>query len=75
MIFFADSAQSLELVKNSSPVVICGFGELGQTVANMLDSPLAETLERGRVPYVAFDLQPTRLKVRLPVPHYLALLD
>ena len=23
----------------SAPVVICGFGELGQTVANMLDSP------------------------------------
>ena len=43
-------------------VVICGFGELGQSLANMLESPLAMSLERGRVPYVAFDLQPSRLR-------------
>ena len=44
------------------PVVICGFGEIGQTVANMLESPFAISLERGRVPYVAFDMSPTRLE-------------
>lgn len=44
------------------PVVICGFGELGQSVVNMLESPLSQTLERGQVPYVAFDLQPARIK-------------
>ena len=38
-------------------VVICGFGELGQSIANMLENPLAVSLERGKVPYVAFDLQ------------------
>lgn len=47
---------------DSQAVVICGFGELGQTLANMLESPLAMSLERGRVPYVAFDLQPSRLR-------------
>lgn len=48
-----------------SPVVICGFGELGQTVANMLESPLARTLGDGGtgcISYVAFDLQPARVK-------------
>lgn len=44
------------------PVVICGFGELGQSLVNMLESPLSQTLERGPVPYVAFDLQPARIK-------------
>jgi len=49
-------------VPDSRAVVICGFGELGQTLANMLESPLAMSLERGRVPYIAFDLQPSRLR-------------
>ena len=47
---------------DSRAVVICGFGELGQTLASMLESPLGMSLERGRVPYVAFDLQPSRLR-------------
>ena len=47
---------------DSRAVVICGFGELGQTLANMLESPLAMSLERGVIPYVAFDLQPSRLR-------------
>ncbi len=38
-------------------VVICGFGELGQSIANMLENPLSVSLGRGKVPYVAFDLQ------------------
>ncbi|EIE26679.1 hypothetical protein COCSUDRAFT_52422 [Coccomyxa subellipsoidea C-169] len=49
-------------VLDSRAVVICGFGELGQTLANMLESPLAMSLERGVIPYVAFDLQPSRLR-------------
>lgn len=49
-------------VLDSRAVVICGFGELGQTLASMLESPLGMSLERGRVPYVAFDLQPSRLR-------------
>lgn len=49
-------------VPDSRAVVICGFGELGQTLANMLESPLAMSLERGCVPYIAFDLQPSRLR-------------
>ena len=48
--------------RDMRPVVICGFGELGQSVVNMLESPLSQTLERGQVPYVAFDLQPSRIK-------------
>eukprot|EP00891_Asterochloris_glomerata_P001180 jgi/Astpho2/1180/Aster-07718 len=43
-------------------VVICGFGELGQSIANMLENPLSVSLGRGKVPYVAFDLQPARVK-------------
>ena len=31
-------------------------------MANMLESPLAMSLERGKVPYVAFDMQPARLR-------------
>lgn len=31
-------------------------------MANMLESPLAMSLERGKVPYVAFDMHPSRLK-------------
>lgn len=48
--------------RDMRPVVICGFGELGQSVVNMLESPLSQALERGQVPYVAFDLQPSRIK-------------
>lgn len=38
-----------------NPVVICGFGQLGQTVANMIESPLAMSLESRQLPYIAFD--------------------
>eukprot|EP00884_Botryococcus_braunii_P021010 jgi/Botrbrau1/7593/Bobra.0159s0042.1 len=54
-----------ELHLQGSPIVICGFGELGQTIANMLQSPLAQGLggPGGVSPsYVAFDLQPVRVK-------------
>ena len=47
---------------DSRPVIICGFGELGQAVANMLDSPLAPQLECGSVPYLAFDIHHDRVR-------------
>ena len=57
------SAETVPITANDSrPVVICGFGELGQTVANMLESPLAVSLESGKVPYIAFDLSVERIK-------------
>ncbi len=43
---------------SDSPVVILGFGAPGQMLANML------TLEgAGRTPFVAFDLDPTRVRM------------
>ena len=46
-----------------SPVVVCGFGELGQMVANALESPLAGGGgARGPPPYIAFDLNPGRVR-------------
>lgn len=41
------------------PIVICGFGGVGQTVANILASPAL-----GRpLPYIAFDNNPARVQV------------
>lgn len=40
----------------------CSAKELIVQMANMLESPLAMSLERGTVPYVAFDMHPARLK-------------
>lgn len=48
--------------RDPRPVVICGFGELGQTVANMLESPLAVSLESRQLPYIAFDQSVERVK-------------
>jgi len=43
-------------------VVVCGFGELGQTVANMLESPLAVSPDSQLPSYIGFDLQPNRIQ-------------
>jgi Kef-type K+ transport system membrane component KefB/voltage-gated potassium channel Kch len=40
------------------PIVVCGFGELGQMVANAVESPLSG----APPPYVAFDLNPGRVR-------------
>ena len=40
------------------------FGELGQTVANMLESPLAVSAQSSPVRYIGFDMQPARIRVR-----------
>ena len=47
---------------DANPIVICGFGQLGQTVANMIESPLAVSLESRQMPYVAFDHRADRCK-------------
>ncbi|RAL49434.1 hypothetical protein DM860_012867 [Cuscuta australis] len=47
----------------SEPVVIVGFGQMGQVLANLLSAPLASGLNRGvGCPYVAFDLDPSVVK-------------
>ncbi|XP_078430655.1 K+ efflux antiporter 3 [Wolffia australiana] len=46
------------------PVVILGFGQKGQVLANFLATPLASGLDGDSMgwPYVAFDLNPTVVK-------------
>ena len=47
---------------SNQPVVICGFGELGQMVANMLLAPHGQEPEPGSgAPYVAFDIHSDRV--------------
>eukprot|EP00898_Chlorokybus_atmophyticus_P007421 jgi/Chlat1/7680/Chrsp64S07175 len=55
------------------PIVICGFGRLGQVLANFLSSPLvAKGGDASALPYVAFDLQTRRVQAarRLGFPVY-----
>ncbi|GMH16413.1 hypothetical protein Nepgr_018254 [Nepenthes gracilis] len=48
----------------SEPVVILGFGQMGQVLANFLSAPLASGGDSDLVgwPYVAFDLNPAVVK-------------
>lgn len=48
----------------SEPVVILGFGQMGQVLANLLSAPLASGVDGESMgwPYVAFDLNPTVVK-------------
>ncbi|KAL4391666.1 hypothetical protein HN51_013098 [Arachis hypogaea] len=48
----------------SEPVVILGFGQMGQVLANFLGSPFASGVDSVSVgwPYVVFDLNPTVVK-------------
>lgn len=48
----------------SEPVVILGFGQMGQVLANFLSTPLASGLDGDNVgwPFVAFDLDPKVVK-------------
>lgn len=52
-----------------SPVVLCGFGPVGQVLANLLSSPLSpsagqggKTEQQGVTRYVAFDMNIPRVK-------------
>lgn len=59
-----DKAADMVNFNASEPVVILGFGQMGQVLANFLSSPLASGLD-GDVfgwPYVAFDLDPSVVK-------------
>ncbi|XP_068656240.1 K(+) efflux antiporter 3, chloroplastic-like isoform X2 [Aristolochia californica] len=48
----------------SEPVIILGFGQMGQVLANFLSTPLASGLDGDFVgwPFVAFDLDPAVVK-------------
>lgn len=48
----------------SEPVVILGFDQMGQVLANFLSTPLVAALDGdlAGMPYVAFDLDPTVIK-------------
>lgn len=48
----------------SEPVVILGFGQMGQVLANFLSTPLVAALDGdlAGMPYVAFDLDPAVIK-------------
>ncbi|KAK7252249.1 hypothetical protein RIF29_36069 [Crotalaria pallida] len=59
-----DKASEMVNFDASEPVVILGFGQMGQVLANFLGNPLASRGDSGAVgwPYVAFDLDPTVVK-------------
>ena len=42
--------------------MILGFGPQGQMLANMIASPLAAPTSGARLGYVAFDLDPARVR-------------
>ncbi|TXG54108.1 hypothetical protein EZV62_019364 [Acer yangbiense] len=50
--------------EGSEPVVILGFGQMGQVLANFLSTPLVSGGDGGFMgwPYVAFDLNPSVVK-------------
>ncbi|KAK4254123.1 hypothetical protein QN277_009548 [Acacia crassicarpa] len=63
--FDTENEASEEINFNASePVVILGFGQTGQVLANFLSNPLASGGDSDTVgwPYVAFDLDPTVVK-------------
>ncbi|CAN6555318.1 unnamed protein product [Malus baccata var. baccata] len=49
---------------SSDPVVILGFGQMGQVLANFLSTPLASGINSDNLgwPFVAFDLDPSVVK-------------
>eukprot|EP00271_Cylindrocystis_brebissonii_P002313 TRINITY_DN12842_c0_g6_i1.p1 TRINITY_DN12842_c0_g6~~TRINITY_DN12842_c0_g6_i1.p1 ORF type:complete len:1052 (+),score=209.97 TRINITY_DN12842_c0_g6_i1:519-3674(+) len=46
----------------TEPVVIVGFGQMGQVLGNFLSTPLAGGGDASGWPYVSFDLDPRRVK-------------
>ncbi|EFJ25893.1 hypothetical protein SELMODRAFT_51301, partial [Selaginella moellendorffii] len=62
--------KKVEIPKVAEPVVIVGFGQTGQVLANFLSTPLANG-PGGDVegwPYLAFDLDPNRVSRTLGFP-------
>ncbi|KAF8410661.1 hypothetical protein HHK36_003193 [Tetracentron sinense] len=60
-----DKAAQMVNFEASEPVVILGFEQMGQVLANLLSTPLASGGDGDHVgwPYVAFDLDPAVVKV------------
>lgn len=48
--------------EHQDPVVILGFGQMAQVLANFLSTPLLGDSNSGGWPYVSFDLDPGRVK-------------
>ncbi|XP_031131071.1 K(+) efflux antiporter 3, chloroplastic [Ipomoea triloba] len=46
----------------SEPIVIVGFGQMGQVLANFLSAPLVSGQDGEGCPFVAFDLDPSVVK-------------
>ncbi|KAG9445890.1 hypothetical protein H6P81_012018 [Aristolochia fimbriata] len=63
---FQEEKKSPEMINFnvSEPVIILGFGQMGQVLANFLSTPLASGLDGDNVgwPFVAFDLDPSAVK-------------
>eukprot|EP00257_Ricinus_communis_P004741 XP_002518305.2 K(+) efflux antiporter 3, chloroplastic isoform X1 [Ricinus communis] len=59
-----DKAAELVNFDGSEPVIILGFGQMGQVLANFLSAPLASGIDADLAgwPYVAFDLNPSVVK-------------
>lgn len=59
-----DNSMTSETFEASDPVVIIGFGQMGQVLANFLSTPLASGLggDSAGWRFVAFDLDPGRVK-------------
>lgn len=59
-----DNSTTSETFEASDPVVIIGFGQMGQVLANFLSTPLASGLggDSAGWRFVAFDLDPARVK-------------
>ncbi|KAK9942856.1 hypothetical protein M0R45_008501 [Rubus argutus] len=59
-----DKAPDTVNFNSSEPVVIVGFGQMGQVLANFLSTPLASGIDGEALgwPYVAFDLDPSVVK-------------
>ncbi|KAH9655312.1 RCK N-terminal domain-containing protein [Citrus sinensis] len=59
-----DKVEEMVNYEGSEPVVIVGFGQMGQVLANLLSAPLASGSDGNTVgwPFVAFDLNPSVVK-------------
>ncbi|KAF4355814.1 hypothetical protein CsatB_028211 [Cannabis sativa] len=59
-----DEAAEMVNFEASEPIVILGFGQMGQVLANLLSTPLAAGVDSDSLgcPYVAFDLDPSVVK-------------
>ncbi|KAM1264373.1 hypothetical protein ACFX2J_034188 [Malus domestica] len=59
-----DKAAEVVNFDSSEPVVILGFGQMGQVLANFLSTPLASGIDNDNLglPFVAFDMDPSVVK-------------